>query len=235
MTPQYNANNRGMYDCLFHTHNEAQSLWATTASQMVVTGNMAVQGSSSSAAMKQYYWEIYELMGDPSLMPWLGKAKTMSNAWATRANDTEVVVYVVPGSYVALVSDNGDSLALQSAAFAGTDGVVRLAATANLNQCFISVTAQNYKPYKVQCSTLGLTDAEATEVSVSPNPASGRCEVVADGLREVTVINLMGQTMGSQRAADGRCTLSLDGIQPGLYLLRLDTDNGSSVKKLVVK
>jgi hypothetical protein len=45
----------------------------------------------------------------------------------------------------------------------------------------------------------------------------------------------MGQTMGSQRAADGRCTLSLDGIQPGLYLLRLDTDNGSSVKKLVVK
>lgn len=235
MTPQYNANNRGMYDNLFHTHNESLSNQAVTAGQMVMAGNMAVQGSSSTGTnFKQYYWEIYELMGDPSLMPWLGKAETM-NVWASRVNAHEVMVYVVPGSYVALVSDNGDSLALQSAAFAGTDGVVRLAATANLNQCFISVTAQNYKPYKVQCSTLGLTDAEATEVSVSPNPASGRCEVVAEGLREVTVINLMGQTMGSQRAADGRCTLSLDGIQPGLYLLRLDTDNGSSVKKLVVK
>lgn len=234
MAPQYNANNMGMYDRLFHTHNEPLSAQAVTASHMMMMGNMAVQGSTSSASMKQYYWEIYELMGDPSLMPWLGKAETM-NVWASRVNAHEVMVYVVPGSYVALVSDNGDSLALQSAAFAGTDGVVRLAATANLNQCFISVTAQNYKPYKVQCSTLGLTDAEATEVSVSPNPASGRCEVVAEGLREVTVINLMGQTMGSQRAADGRCTLSLDGIQPGLYLLRLDTDNGSSVKKLVVK
>lgn len=234
MAPQYNANNMGMYDRLFHTHNEPLSAQAVTASHMMMMGNMAVQGSTSSASMKQYYWEIYELMGDPSLMPWLGKAETM-NVWASRVNAHEVMVYVVPGSYVALVSDNGDSLALQSAAFAGTDGVVRLAATANLNQCFISVTAQNYKPYKVQCSTLGLTDAEATEVSVSPNPASGRCEVVADGLREVTVINLMGQTMGSQRAAADRCTLSLDGIQPGLYLLRLDTDNGSSVKKLVVK
>lgn len=234
MAPQYNANNMGMYDRLFHTHNEPLSAQAVTASHMMMMGNMAVQGSTSSASMKQYYWEIYELMGDPSLMPWLGKAETM-NVWASRVNAHEVMVYVVPGSYVALVSDNGDSLALQSAAFAGTDGVVRLAATANLNQCFISVTAQNYKPYKVQCSTLGLTDAEATEVSVRPNPASGRCEVVAEGLREVTVINLMGQTLGSQRAADDRCTLSLDGIQPGLYLLRLDTDNGSSVKKLVVK
>ena len=235
MTPQYNANNKGMYDCLFHTHNEAQSLWATTASQMVVTGNMAVQGSSSSAAMKQYYWEIYELMGDPSLMPWLGKARTMSNAWATRANDTEVVVYVTPGSYVALVSDNGDSLALQSATFAGADGAVRLAATANLNQCFISVTAQNYKPVKIQCSTLGLNAAEGAAATISPNPASGRCEVSAEGLREVTVLNLMGQTMGSQRAAADRCTLSLDRFQPGLYLLRLTTAGGTSVKKLVVK
>ena len=234
MVPQYNANNMGMYDHLFHTHNEPLSAQAVSASHLMMMGNMAVQGSSSSATMKQYYWEIYELMGDPSLMPWLGKAETM-NVWASRVNAHEVMVYVVPGSYVALVSDNGDSLALQSAAFAGTDGVVRLAATANLDQCFISVTAQNYKPYKVQCSTLGLTDAEATEVSVSPNPASGRCEVVADGLREVTVINLMGQTMGSQRATDGRCTLSLDGLRPGLYLLRLGTTAGTSVQKLVVK
>ena len=234
MTPLYSSQNRGMYDNLFHTHNEPLSAQAVSASHLMMMGNMAVQSSSSSASMKQYYWEIYELMGDPSLMPWLGKAETM-NVWASRTVSNGVVAYIVPGSYVALVYDNGDSLVLQDAAFAGTDGVVHLTATANLNQCFLSVNAQNYKPVKIQCNTLGIDSAEGAAVTVSPNPASGRCEVSAEGLREVTVINLMGQTMGSQRATDGRCTLNLDGLRPGLYLLRLETTAGTSVQKLVVR
>lgn len=234
MTPQYNANNKGMYDCLFHTHNEAQSLWATTASQMVVTGNMAVQGSSSSAAMKQYYWEIYELMGDPSLMPWLGKANTM-NYQVLRLDGNDVKVYAVPGSYVAVVRNTGDSLALQAAAFVGTEGNVRFEAIPNLDQCFVSISAQNYKPIMVQCSTLGVNGAEVAEVTVSPNPANDRCMVKAEGLRHVTLLNVMGQQLQSVDVKGDNCTLDLNGLQAGLYLLRLDTGSGNVVRKLVVK
>ena len=235
MTPQYNANNRGMYDNLFHTHNESLSNQAVTAGQMVMAGNMAVQGSSSTGTnFKQYYWEIYELMGDPSLMPWLGKAKTM-DCQVLRLAGNELKVSAVPGAYVAVVRNSGDSLALQDAAFVGTDGVVRFNAISNLNQCFVSISAQNYKPVKVQCNTLGVSSAEAAEVTVSPNPATDRCLVEAEGLRHVTLLNVMGQQLQSVDVQGDSHTLDLGGLQAGLYLLRLDTGSGNVVRKLVVK
>ncbi len=65
----YNANQLGMYDKLFHTHNEVYDNWYTSQGQIVYSGNLAVQQSSSS--LKDYYWEIYSLMGDPSLVPYM--------------------------------------------------------------------------------------------------------------------------------------------------------------------
>ena len=63
--PTYNNNNLGAYDRLFHTHGESSDGWAITQGQILLAGNLAVQSSLSS--YKRYYWEIYHLMGDPSL------------------------------------------------------------------------------------------------------------------------------------------------------------------------
>jgi hypothetical protein len=65
----YNAGQLGMYDMLFHTHNEAYEDWHITTGAMIYAGNMVVQSTSSSK--KNYYWEIYSIMGDPSLVPYL--------------------------------------------------------------------------------------------------------------------------------------------------------------------
>ena len=69
-TPQaaahpYDAAKLGAYDAMFHTHSETQDDWATNLGQTVYMGNSAVQQSSSGN--KDYYWEIYNIMGDPSL------------------------------------------------------------------------------------------------------------------------------------------------------------------------
>ncbi|MEI6436410.1 MAG: C25 family cysteine peptidase, partial [Bacteroidota bacterium] len=64
-TPVYDPQHLGAYDVTFHDQGEPVSEWFTTMSQMVVGGNLAVQQSNSSN--KLYYWEIYNLMGDPSL------------------------------------------------------------------------------------------------------------------------------------------------------------------------
>ena len=63
--PIYNKNHLGAFDRLFHTHGEATDDWYVTQGQIVVGGNLAVQESSST--YKLYYWEIYHLMGDPSI------------------------------------------------------------------------------------------------------------------------------------------------------------------------
>jgi len=66
----YNSSTLGAYDCMFHTHSEAQTNWAATVGEINMMGNTAVQQSTSTR--KPYYWEIYSIMGDPSTMPYLG-------------------------------------------------------------------------------------------------------------------------------------------------------------------
>jgi len=65
----YNPNQLGMFDQLYHTHGESYENWSVSAMAMIHAGNMAVQSSSST--LKNYYWEIYSVMGDPSLAPYL--------------------------------------------------------------------------------------------------------------------------------------------------------------------
>ncbi len=66
----YNAYRLGAYDAMFHTHGETYDKWATTIGETVYAGNLAVVQSNSS--LRDYYWEIYHIMGDPSLMPYMG-------------------------------------------------------------------------------------------------------------------------------------------------------------------
>lgn len=68
--PPYNANNLGVYDAIFHDHNEPFAKWAGSAGAMVAAGNLAVVQSNSNII--NMYWEIYSIMGDPSLVPYLG-------------------------------------------------------------------------------------------------------------------------------------------------------------------
>ena len=63
--PAYDANYLGAYDRLFHTHNESTNDWYSMQGQILCAGKLAVEESTSSR--KLYYWEIYNLMGDPSL------------------------------------------------------------------------------------------------------------------------------------------------------------------------
>ncbi|MFZ5941180.1 MAG: C25 family cysteine peptidase, partial [Bacteroidota bacterium] len=67
-TPLYENTQPGYYDKVFHTHSEDNSLWAPSLGEMVYAGNMSVQVTNSTR--KRYYWEIYQLMGDPTLVPW---------------------------------------------------------------------------------------------------------------------------------------------------------------------
>ncbi len=66
--PTYASTGLGAFDRIMHTNGEPFSKWYVSQGQMVNAGNLAVtQGSPASYS---YYWEMYHLMGDPSLMPY---------------------------------------------------------------------------------------------------------------------------------------------------------------------
>ena len=65
----YEQTGIGVYDGLFHEHAEPFADWFTTTGGMIVNGNLAVvEGNGNS----NYYWEIYSIMGDPSIGAYLG-------------------------------------------------------------------------------------------------------------------------------------------------------------------
>lgn len=234
MLPQYNANAMGAYDHLFHTHGEALEQHAVTVSQFLVQGNMSVQNSTSSD--KLYYWEIYELLGDPSLLPWLGRAAQLQ-VTADWNDPHKLVVHAVPGAYVALRCV--DSLEATSAAFADASGSVTLPLPSDtpIGRVEVAVTAQGYQPFNKVCDStfMGIYEHIQGETVLYPNPASHHCTVAAEGLEHVSLMNTVGQTLRSERAVNGQCTLSLIGIPAGLYLLHAQSASGSTTQKLIVR
>ena len=142
--PEYGATGLGVYDCLMHENGEQQEDWFITTGQMLHSGNLAV---TQAGGQEQYYWEIYHIMGDPSLMPYIGvpTVLTVSHGAATPVGATTFTVNTEENAYVA-ISMNG---VLLDAQLADITGVVNLSfpAIANVGIADIVITKQFKQPY----------------------------------------------------------------------------------------
>lgn len=147
MALSYNASRKGVYDRLFHTHNESFSDWYNTAGSMIVAGNMAVEQYTTNAGFRLYYWEIYHVMGDPSVMPWLTQADSMVvDVPHVLSGATEVAVSSVPYAYVALTTDGGSTLLGAAYSDAQGNAVVNTSVPLVPGSYEVAVTAQQYRP-----------------------------------------------------------------------------------------
>lgn len=140
--PTFEQTETGVYDALFHENGEEP--YVTTA-QMNYVGNLAVESSSSSS--KEYYWEIYHVMGDPSLMPYLGIPSEMTVDYLDPQpmGTNSLTVTAEAGAYVAISLDG----VLLDAQLADASGVVELTFDAinSVVTCDVVVTKQNRQPY----------------------------------------------------------------------------------------
>ena len=141
--PPYDSASLGAYDRLFHTHGESPSDWYFTMGQINYAGNLAV--SASNSPRKKYYWETYNLVGDPSIIPIMGKPgtfnitlpDTLPNGIKSLALNTD------PFAYVAI--SHFDSL--WDASYASNSGSVRLNLPGKSNDsCLVVITGQNKVP-----------------------------------------------------------------------------------------
>ncbi len=166
--PTYNAQHLGAYDITFHSHNEPTSSWFVTQGQMVVGGNLAVEQSTSPR--KVYYWEIYMLMGDPSVMIYFSNPPVLTANYQNTVlvGMNSLTINSEPYAYAAL-SLNGTLL---GTAIAGADGTINLTfpPISTVGTADLVITRQNRRPH---IATITLAPASGPFVTLTNYSASG--------------------------------------------------------------
>jgi len=141
--PTYSTTGLGAYDRLFHTHDEAPSDWYSTMGQIIHAGNLAV--SASTTDKKKMYWEIYNLVGDPSVIPIIGTPGEFAISLPDTLpnNITSWSFTAEPFAYVAISHFN----TLWDASHVSPSGSVTLEMPGVSNDsCLLVVTGQNKIP-----------------------------------------------------------------------------------------
>ena len=142
--PLYSPENLGLYDRFFHTHGEARVKQSETLGQMLLGGALSVMKSNS--VYSDYYFEVYNIQGDPTLIPYVGRAKE------TDAHFDEIItldsnylrVITEPYTYLCL-SQNADIISVASADSNGY-GVLQLSSLADTGKYILTQTHRFFKP-----------------------------------------------------------------------------------------
>ena len=218
MSLNYNASNTGMYDQLFHTHGEDFSAWHITLGAMLFAGNMSVQNSTSDNTMKKYYWEIYHLMGDPSLMPYIhGPAQEMSLTapGIVPIESSGIEISCVPYAYVALTDDEHN---LITATYADSTGnaILSLAGMEGLQPGLyeIAASAQGYK-HKFVSIAIQPTGTYVKVIDMTPiTPLEAGKQTAFDITLKNQGIIPADNIWIEFRSADGKVLIDTTGIIP---------------------
>lgn len=222
--PQYTNTTLGAWDRMFHAHGEPQHEWFVTQSQMIVAGNMSVELSGSS--MREYYREIYHLLGDPSLMPYFGIPTEISAVLpdSLPLGSVQCVVETEPYAYVGL-SMNG---ILISAAFSDHSGIADLhfAPLTSIGEATVIVSKQNRVPLRDSIVFVQPDGIVVIPVQIEVNDGSGNGNGQAD-YSEVWSLNSVFKNVGTENAGSSYAIISTsspyvtvveDSIELGLIL-----------------
>ncbi len=190
--PTYLTTGLGAYDRLFHTHGESPSDWYFTMGQINYAGNLAV--STSTSQWKKYYWETYNLIGDPSVIPIMGTpGKFNISLPDTLPNGIKSLsLNVDPFAYVAV--SHFDTL--WDASFASNSGAVVLDMPGLSNDsCLVVITGQNKVPLikKIRFSNIKKEFINLTSTSI--NDSLGNNNKRAD-FGEKIYLNLKVSNLG---------------------------------------
>ena len=85
----------------------------------------------------------------------------------------------------------------------------------------------------VTVQTDGINEME-DDVNVYPNPTNGNVTIEAKGLDRVVVVNALGQILVDANANSDTVVLDLSQYGAGLYVIRIDAENGNSIRRVSV-
>ena len=76
--------------------------------------------------------------------------------------------------------------------------------------------------------------SETADSRIYPNPTTGNVTIEANNMKHITVISTLGQILYDANVSGDTYTMNLGQYQTGLYMVRIFTENGISVKRVTV-
>jgi hypothetical protein len=73
------------------------------------------------------------------------------------------------------------------------------------------------------------------DASIYPNPSTGMITIESKNLNIISVSSLDGKEMIHKAVSDDKITLDLSDFSAGMYLIKLETENGVRVEKIVIE
>ncbi len=209
VNPVYHAANLGAYDRTFHDQGEPLAQWYVTQGQMPSAGDLAVTQAGSS--MITYYWEIYHLMGDPSLMIYFSQppVTTATYTGLMPLGSTSFTINTNPYAYVAISKDG----VLYGTAVADGSGVaeINLIPITVPGTADIVITRQNGQPF---ISTVVVASPEGPYVLLDSfviDDNGGNNNGLAEYGEEVA-LNVTLKNLGNSTATNINASLSTSDI-----------------------
>ena len=100
----------------------------------------------------------------------------------------------------------------------------------------IRVVYQDYSMACEQCVTVGPVDVEeqnADNMNIYPNPTNGLVNVEFAGMERLTILNTLGQIIYDQNVSSDKETIDMTEYESGVYMLRMTTEEGVVVKRIL--
>ncbi|MCF8367096.1 MAG: T9SS type A sorting domain-containing protein [Bacteroidales bacterium] len=202
--PTYDETTWGAYDAPFV--GDYVSTGAT-----VFVGNLAVtevdiQGYPQHSS-PTYYWQAYNVLGDPSLVPYLteGEENEVSHMAILPIGLDTYLVSALPGSYVAISKDG----VLHGSALVDETGEIEVPIDPILSSGMVDivVTKPQYIPYMAQVPAAALEGPYVVLEGFTINDASGNNNGLADYGENIS-LNVTLENVGADPSANVTATVT---------------------------
>jgi len=204
--PTYNPENLGSYDRTFHDQGEPLEEWYVTQGQMPSAGNLAI--TQSGSGQEEYYWEIYHLMGDPSVMIYFGQPPVTTAEYQSLMPlaSSNFVVNTDPYGYVAISKDG----VLHGCALADETGLADVTMFLPITvpgDAAIVITGQNMQPFAGTVTVASPDGAYVLYDDMQIDDSNGNDNGMVD-FSEYIMLDVTLENLGSQTATNLIATLS---------------------------
>lgn len=215
--PLYEETGLGAYDRMFHKNNEKASDWYISIGQINYAGNLAV--SASTTTRKKYYWETYNVSGDPSIIPFIGLPSPVNMSLPdTLPNGIRsVTLNGEPYTYIAISRRD----TLLDASYISPTGTVTLDLPDISNDsCLVVVTGQNKIPLVKTIYLRNIVNEYINLTRVTVNDIPGNNNGKAD-FGEMLYLNLTISNLGQTAAEE--LSVKISAPSPGGFTILNDS------------